>query len=93
VGKGGEVDEEVLQTITGDTFHGKAAQLGLRPDSQGKMYLVVFDSTLDAFNASPDKVEKAWLPDGEYIAYFVLSPQDMVELSATSFGLQRSTTP
>jgi hypothetical protein len=93
VGKGGEVDEEVLQTITGDTFHGKAAQLGLRPDSQGKIYLVVFDSTLDAFNASPDKVEKAWLPDGEYIAYFVLSPQDMVELSATSFGLQRSTTP
>lgn len=93
VGKGGEVDEEVLQTITGDTFQGKAAQLGLQPDRQGKMYLVVFDSILDTFNVSTDLVEKVRLPDGEYLAYFVLSPQDTIELSSTSFGLQRSTTP
>jgi hypothetical protein len=63
------------------------AALGLQPDAERRVIIVVFDAELSAFNQSLTSVRELSLGGGDALSYFVLSGDQSFYYGAGAFGL------
>jgi dolichyl-phosphate-mannose-protein mannosyltransferase len=63
------------------------AELGLHPDADGQVVVVIFDPPLEEFNATPQVVQRLALPHGTGLAYMRLGVGDHLSVNADSYGV------
>jgi hypothetical protein len=61
--------------------------LGLRPDRDGYLYLVILDNDLLVYNHSKSRQESISLSDGSQLHYIRFGPSEWVYFGPESFGL------
>jgi hypothetical protein len=63
------------------------AQAGLKPDSSGFFYVVIFDDELLPFNQTPDQQKWLELPDGQRLAYLRFTSEERFYMGPQSYGV------
>jgi hypothetical protein len=63
------------------------ARLGLKPDKDGYLYLVILDDLLLPYNYSRSRQESILLSDGRQLHYVRFKPNEWIYLGPDSYGL------
>jgi hypothetical protein len=86
-----------VQTTDGGGLNGDPPEaivtpksLGLLPNGQGQVVIVVFDSHLLAFNESPKSIRELPLKHGGELTYFVLTDELAFHYDNHSFGIREN---
>jgi hypothetical protein len=86
-GLAGRWEQDRGQPVLGETARVDPMTLGLKEDSSGFIYLVIFDPQIESFNGSTDRIASRELAGSGELTVLWMKAGEMLELSPQSFRI------